>query len=88
MAYGTQPDDVDLTVRKTRYSITSQQQLTAELDKVRAHGVVASRVTASRWWPGQCGVSRVSAPDSTCQTVACSRRGRETSSAGVVLDTA
>lgn len=43
MAYGTQPDGVDLTVRKTRYSITSQQQLNTELDKVRAHGVAFDR---------------------------------------------
>ena len=43
MAYGTQPDTVDLTVRKTRYSITSQQQLASELAKVRAHGVAFDR---------------------------------------------
>ena len=35
--------DVDLTSRKTRYSIGTPAQLTAELAKVRAHGVAFDR---------------------------------------------
>lgn len=38
--------DVDLLVRKTRYSIGTAPQLSAELDKVRAHGVAFEREEA------------------------------------------
>lgn len=43
LAYGAEPDAVDLTVRKTRYSITSPAQWVTELAKVRAHGVAFDR---------------------------------------------
>lgn len=36
-------DAVDLASRKTRYSISSRPQLTAELAKIRAHGVAFDR---------------------------------------------
>ncbi|WP_166908699.1 IclR family transcriptional regulator [Mycobacterium sp. DL440] len=35
--------EVDLTVRKTRFSISTERQLAAELAKVRAHGVAFER---------------------------------------------
>src|SRR3954453_12759917 len=43
LAYTEQCDAVDLTSRKTRYSINSAAQLSAELAKVRAHGVAFDR---------------------------------------------
>lgn len=43
LAYGQAPDDVDLTARKTRYSIGSRVQLATELARVRAHGVAFDR---------------------------------------------
>jgi DNA-binding IclR family transcriptional regulator len=43
LAYGQTPDDVDLSARKTRYSISSHAQLATELAKVRAHGVAFDR---------------------------------------------
>ncbi|MBV9089144.1 MAG: IclR family transcriptional regulator [Mycobacteriaceae bacterium] len=42
LAYAEQPQ-VDLTASKTRYSIGSRAQLTAELAKARAHGVAFDR---------------------------------------------
>jgi DNA-binding IclR family transcriptional regulator len=42
LAYNSQAD-VDLTSRKTKYSIGTPAQLTAELAKVRAHGVAFDR---------------------------------------------
>ena len=38
-----QNNDVDLRVRKTKYSISTSSQLAAELAKVRAHGVAYER---------------------------------------------
>lgn len=46
LAYNDDAADVDLLVRKTRYSIGTTPQLTAELDKVRAHGVAFEREEA------------------------------------------
>jgi DNA-binding IclR family transcriptional regulator len=43
VAYGDQPEAVDLTARKTRYSIGSPAALATELAKVRAHGVAFDR---------------------------------------------
>src|ERR1700759_4989812 len=43
LAYNNQADVVDLATRKTRYSISTPAQLTAELAKVRAHGVACDR---------------------------------------------
>src|SRR3954447_15739769 len=43
LAYGQDPDNVELTARKTRYSITSRPQPNMELAKVRAHGVAFDR---------------------------------------------
>jgi hypothetical protein len=43
LAYNEQPDFVDLSSRKTKYSISTPAQLTAELAKVRAHGVAFDR---------------------------------------------
>jgi DNA-binding IclR family transcriptional regulator len=43
LAYCETADAVDLASRKTRYSIISRPQLTAELAKVRAHGVAFDR---------------------------------------------
>src|SRR5262245_11851292 len=42
LAYNDEAD-IDLTSRKTRYSIGTPAQLTAELAKVRAHGVAVDR---------------------------------------------
>ncbi|WAJ42529.1 IclR family transcriptional regulator [Mycobacterium sp. Aquia_216] len=42
LAYGDQAH-VDLQVRKTKYSVCTSSQLTAELAKVRAHGVAFER---------------------------------------------
>lgn len=39
LAYADDAADVDLSVRKTKYSISTRPQLAAELAKVRAHGV-------------------------------------------------
>jgi DNA-binding IclR family transcriptional regulator len=46
LAYGDRDDQVDLRVRKTKYSISTRSQLTAELAKVRAHGVAFEREEA------------------------------------------
>lgn len=43
LAYREDAHIVDLATRKTRYSISTPAQLTAELDKVRAHGVAFDR---------------------------------------------
>ena len=43
LAYGQDPETVDLNARKTRFSITSPTQLAMELAKVRAHGVAFDR---------------------------------------------
>jgi DNA-binding IclR family transcriptional regulator len=43
LAYSEHADAVDLASRKTRYSISSPAQLTAELAKVRARGVAFDR---------------------------------------------
>jgi DNA-binding IclR family transcriptional regulator len=43
LAYREDSDIVDLATRKTRYSISTPAQLTAELAKVRAHGVAFDR---------------------------------------------
>ncbi|WP_101947475.1 IclR family transcriptional regulator [Mycobacterium sp. 3519A] len=43
LAYADALDDVDLSLRKTKYSISTRAQLTAELAKVRAHGVAFER---------------------------------------------
>jgi DNA-binding IclR family transcriptional regulator len=43
LAYSGSADAVDLATRKTRYSIGSHTQLSAELARVRAHGVAFDR---------------------------------------------
>jgi DNA-binding IclR family transcriptional regulator len=43
LAYRDQDAEVDLQVRKTKYSISSSSQLAIELAKVRAHGVAFER---------------------------------------------
>lgn len=43
LAYCDQNAEVDLRVRKTKYSISSSSQLAVELAKVRAHGVAFER---------------------------------------------
>ena len=43
LAYNEEADVVDLATRKTKYSISTPAQLTAELAKVRAHGVAFDR---------------------------------------------
>jgi len=43
LAYAEQTDSVDLSSRKTKYSISSPAQLSAELDKVRTHGMAFDR---------------------------------------------
>ena len=43
LAYNEHTDVVDLATRKTRYSISTRAQLTAELAKVRARGVAFDR---------------------------------------------
>ncbi len=43
LAYGQDADTVDLTARRTRFSINSRAHLTTELAKVRAHGVAFDR---------------------------------------------
>jgi DNA-binding IclR family transcriptional regulator len=43
LAYCDQDAEVDLRVRKTKYSISSTSQLAVELAKVRAHGVAFER---------------------------------------------
>ncbi len=43
LAYGDRDAEVDLRVRKTRYSISTGARLAAELAKVRAHGVAFER---------------------------------------------
>lgn len=43
LAYNDDHDPIDLTARKTKYSISTPAQLTAELAKVRAHGVAFDR---------------------------------------------
>jgi DNA-binding IclR family transcriptional regulator len=43
LAYRQDPADVDLAARKTRFSINSAAALTAELAKVRSHGVAFDR---------------------------------------------
>jgi DNA-binding IclR family transcriptional regulator len=43
LAYSDQDAEVDLRVRKTKYSISSSAQLAVELAKVRAHGVAFER---------------------------------------------
>jgi DNA-binding IclR family transcriptional regulator len=46
LAYGDGDDEVDLQVRKTKYSISTRSQFAAELAKVRAHGVAFEREEA------------------------------------------
>ena len=43
LAYCDQDAEVDLRVRKTKYSISSTSQLAVELAKVRAHGIAFER---------------------------------------------
>jgi DNA-binding IclR family transcriptional regulator len=43
LAYGDEDSEVDLQVRKTKYSISTGSQLAVELAKVRAHGVAFER---------------------------------------------
>ncbi len=43
LAYSDEEAEVDLQVRKTKYSISSSSQLAVELAKVRAHGVAFER---------------------------------------------
>ena len=43
LAYGDQDAEVNLRVRKTKYSISTSSQLAVELAKVRAHGVAFER---------------------------------------------
>jgi DNA-binding IclR family transcriptional regulator len=43
LAYRDQDAELDLRVRKTKYSISTSSQLAAELAKVRAHGVAFER---------------------------------------------
>jgi DNA-binding IclR family transcriptional regulator len=43
LAYSDEAAQLDLQVRKTRYSISNSSQLAAELAKVRAHGVAFER---------------------------------------------
>jgi DNA-binding IclR family transcriptional regulator len=43
LAYTADGGEIDLASRKTRYSISTRAQLTAELAKVRAHGVAFDR---------------------------------------------
>jgi DNA-binding IclR family transcriptional regulator len=43
LAYTEQTDSIDLSSRKTKYSIGSPAQLAAELDKVRTHGMAFDR---------------------------------------------
>jgi DNA-binding IclR family transcriptional regulator len=43
LAYSDEPNTVDFTARRTRYSIGSPAQLTQELDRVRSHGVAFDR---------------------------------------------
>lgn len=43
LAYRDEDADIDLRVRKTRYSISGGTQLAVELAKVRAHGVAFER---------------------------------------------
>jgi len=43
LAYNDDHGPIDLTARKTKYSISTPAQLTAELAKVRAHGVAFDR---------------------------------------------
>ena len=43
LAYRDEDAEVDLRVRKTKYSISSSSQLAVELAKVRAHGVAFER---------------------------------------------
>jgi DNA-binding IclR family transcriptional regulator len=43
LAYAEQPDTIDFTARRTKYSIATPAQLTQELAKVRSHGVAFDR---------------------------------------------
>jgi DNA-binding IclR family transcriptional regulator len=43
LAYGDQDAEIDLHTSKTKFSISNSSQLTAELAKVRAHGVAFDR---------------------------------------------
>jgi DNA-binding IclR family transcriptional regulator len=43
LAYSDEEAELDLRVRKTKYSISSSAQLAVELAKVRAHGVAFER---------------------------------------------
>jgi DNA-binding IclR family transcriptional regulator len=43
LAYAEHTDDVDLTARRTKYSIGSPAQLSQEIDKVRARGAAFDR---------------------------------------------
>ncbi|OBA62676.1 IclR family transcriptional regulator [Mycobacterium sp. 1100029.7] len=43
LAYGSDTAQLDLQVRKTKYSLCTDSQLAAELAKVRAHGVAFER---------------------------------------------
>lgn len=43
LAYSNVHEPMDLTVRKTKYTITTASQLTTELSKVRAHGFSVDR---------------------------------------------
>jgi DNA-binding IclR family transcriptional regulator len=43
LAYADEADTVNLSSRKTKYSISTPAQLTAEMAKVRAHGVAFDR---------------------------------------------
>jgi DNA-binding IclR family transcriptional regulator len=43
LAYCDEQAEVDLRVRKTKYSMSTRSQLAVELAKVRAHGVAFER---------------------------------------------
>ena len=43
LAYGDRSDAVDLSARRTKFSISTPAQLAAELGKVRSHGVAFDR---------------------------------------------
>jgi DNA-binding IclR family transcriptional regulator len=77
LAYNDDAADVEMLVRKTRYSIGSAPQLSAELAKVRAHGVAFEREEAL---PGfGCVAAPIGAPGEAVAAVSvCGRMNRMT----------
>lgn len=75
LAYNEQADTIDLSARKTKYSIGTPAQLTAELAKVRAHGVAFDR---EETLPGfGCVAASVGAPGEAVAAVSvCGPMGR------------